>query len=658
MNGVRYWLAVSAIAAATAMATTGLAGAKVTAAEGALPASVGGKAMTRADVETFFDGIMGQRLERDDIAGAVVVVVKNGRVLFEKGYGVADVAGNVAVRADRTVFRVGSISKTFTGTAVMQLVERGKLDLDADVGGYLDFPLARRYPEPITLRRLLTHTAGFEEVAKDFIDPPGAYPKLGDYLRTHQPEQIFRPGTQIGYSNYGVSLAGYIVERRSGEPFETYVAKHIYAPLGMKHSSFAAPLEPALAALAAKDYWKATQPPRTFDYLVLRPAGGMFSTGDDMSRFMIAHLQDGRYGSTRILSERAAREMHTVQWRGHPDAPGIAINFYQDVGNGRFVLTHGGDTCCQHSAVWLVPSEGTGVFLAFNSSGSDFTRIRSAIWRSLLDRYWPSRGTRAKTSPTAEADAKTVAGVYLGMRRADSNVMSMLYALTAWSKVVDNPDGTISLSSSTTYAGTPTKFRPVGNLFFVEVGGAGHTLGFRRDAQGRVVTLIEGSAAGFERENGLLNGAVLTFWFLAAVLVSTFWLLLWPVGALVRLRFKRPLRDELDAPARRRRLIVLGATIAAVGLVFGFLIFCSVTLANFQLALLSPRTDPLLRVFQLLAIGVVLGAAYAVRAAVLAWRKREGALIHRLALTAATVSLAVLALFVLSYHVLSPSLAY
>jgi len=113
---------------------------------------------------------------------------------------------------------------------------------------------------------------------------------------------------------------------------------------------------PNLEPLASREYWLASEPPRELEYLTRRPAGGMFSTADDMAHYMIAHLQDGRYADQRILKEATAHAMHTIQWRGNPGAPGIAIVFYQDIGNGRFVLQHGGDLACQHSNLWLVPS--------------------------------------------------------------------------------------------------------------------------------------------------------------------------------------------------------------------------------------------------------------------------------------------------------------
>ncbi|MGH9368955.1 MAG: serine hydrolase domain-containing protein, partial [Thermoanaerobaculia bacterium] len=175
--------------------------------------------MTAADVEAFLEGLVPTQLAREDIAGAVVVVVKDGKVLFGKGYGFADVEKRRPVSVEETLFRPGSTSKLFTWTAVMQLYEQGKLDLDRDVNGYLDFKIPEAFGKPITLRDILTHTPGFEDYAKDlFVSEASQIKPLGAYLASHLPRRIFAPGTTPAYSNYATALAGYVVERVSGKP--------------------------------------------------------------------------------------------------------------------------------------------------------------------------------------------------------------------------------------------------------------------------------------------------------------------------------------------------------------------------------------------------------------------------------------------------------
>jgi CubicO group peptidase (beta-lactamase class C family) len=199
--------------------------------------------MTASDVEAFLDGLVPMQLQREDIAGAVVVVVKDGKVLVSKGYGFTDVKKRTPVSPDATLFRPGSISKTFTWTAVMQLVEQGKLDLDRDINEYLDFQVPHTFGRPVTLRNLMTHTAGFEEVIKDLaVDRADDLPSLQAFIKAHQPNQIYAPGTIPAYSNYGADLAGYIVQRVSGLPFEQYLQQNIFGPLGMTRATFVQPL--------------------------------------------------------------------------------------------------------------------------------------------------------------------------------------------------------------------------------------------------------------------------------------------------------------------------------------------------------------------------------------------------------------------------------
>src|SRR5262249_1443685 len=199
----------------------------------------GTRALTREDVEAYFDAFFPDALPRAAIPGAVVVVVKDGKVLLEKGYGFSDIKTRAPVDPARTLFRPGSISKLFTWTAVMQLVEQGKLDLDRDVNDYLDFQIPATFPKPITMRNLMTHTAGFEEHIKGLmVDDPARLLPLRTALIDSLPKRIYPPGEVSAYSNYGASLAGYIVQRVSGEKFEEYIAHHIFGPLHMEHSTF------------------------------------------------------------------------------------------------------------------------------------------------------------------------------------------------------------------------------------------------------------------------------------------------------------------------------------------------------------------------------------------------------------------------------------
>src|SRR5258708_11398819 len=274
---------------------------------------------------------MPSQLEREDIAGAVVAVVRDGKVLFAKGYGFSDVEKHKPILPAETLFRPGSISKLFTWTSVMQLVEQGKLDLDRDVNEYLDYKIPPAFGKPITLRNIMTHTPGFEDTAKElFVADASKMRPLGEYLREHIPARIFPPGVTPAYSNYATAVAGYIVQRVSGKPFEQYVADNLYSPLGMAHTTFVQPLPPNLLPLMSNGYSRASQSAKPFEFVQSFPAGSVSTSAADMCNFMVAHMQDGKFGNAQILKPETAKLMHARQFAADPRLNGMTLGFYEE----------------------------------------------------------------------------------------------------------------------------------------------------------------------------------------------------------------------------------------------------------------------------------------------------------------------------------------
>ncbi len=343
--------AAALLALALALFTVAIARAAAPAAPQASPlpaapaATPAGAPLTAEDLDTWLDGYLPYALRVDDIAGAVVVVVKDGAVVTERGYGFADVAKRTPVDPQLTLFRPGSVSKLFTWTAVMQQVEQGRIDLDADINQYLDFKVTGKDGKPITMRNLMQHTAGFEEQAKGVISASDNLPSYDGLLKQHVPARVFDVGSTPAYSNYGASLAGYIVERVAHEPFDAYIEHHIFEPLDMKHSTFRQPLPPQLVPLMATGYRLASGEPQPFEYVGPAPAGSASSSGEDMAHFMIAHLQNGEYHGNRILKAETAALMHNSPY---PDAIGpldrMELGFFETNINGREVIAHLGDT--------------------------------------------------------------------------------------------------------------------------------------------------------------------------------------------------------------------------------------------------------------------------------------------------------------------------
>lgn len=294
-----------------------------------LPPAPDVERLTRADVEAFFDGFLPYALADGGIPGAVVVVVADGEIVLQKGYGYSDLEARTPVDPASTLFRPGSVSKLFTWTAVMQLVESGQIDLDVDVNEYLDFEIpSRDGGKPITMRDIMTHTPGFEERVKKLITPdPENVEPLGEFLKVWVPTRIFPAGTTPAYSNYATGLAGHIVERVSGQSFDDYMDEHIFEPLGMENSTFRQPLPDRLADQMSNGYASTAGEPQPFEIVNPAPAGSLSSTGTDMAKFMIAHLQNGEYQGVRILEAGTARRMHTTMLTMMPPLNRMALGF-------------------------------------------------------------------------------------------------------------------------------------------------------------------------------------------------------------------------------------------------------------------------------------------------------------------------------------------
>jgi CubicO group peptidase (beta-lactamase class C family) len=493
----------------------------------------GGFAMTAADVEAFLDGILPQQLERENIAGATVAVVKDGKLLFSKGYGYSDVATKKPVLPDSTLFRPGSISKLFTWTAVMQMYEQGKLDLDADVNQYLDFKIPDAYAAPITLKHIMTHTAGFEEQVKDLFSVGNVTPNLGEYLKTHIPDRIYPPGTTPAYSNYATALAGYMVERVSGQPFNDYVAEHIFKPLQMNRSTFVQPLPSEMVSNMSTGYRLASDSePVPFEVVVPFPAGSLSSTAADMSQFMLAHLQEGQLGGAQILKPETARLMHSRLFGLDPAANAMCYGFYEESRNGHRIIGHGGDTIAFHSDLHLIPDTGVGFYVSYNSGGKGEASSRTMVWEAFLDRYYPFTPTAASAPESAKQDAQTVSGNYEISRRSEGSFLKTA-SLLGQATVAANEDATITVSGLNDPDGVPKRWQAISPMTYRDVNGQ-DLLIFKPDATGNMQIVLPYPFMVFQRVGPWENGKILMPILVVSLLIMLLTLLLTPVAWLVR----------------------------------------------------------------------------------------------------------------------------
>lgn len=559
------------------------------------PAPTAPAAMTAQDIDAFLDGVVPLQLKEQNIAGAVVIVVKDGKVLYAKGYGYSDVKNKKPVTTDATLFRPGSTSKLFTWTAVMQLVQQGKIDLDRNVNDYLDFKIPDTYPQPITMRNLMTHTPGFEESIQDLIvDNPKDMEPLGKYLKTHVPARVFPPGTTGAYSNYGAALASYIVQRVSGVPFDEYIEKNIFAPLNMQHSTFREPLPANLKPLMSNGYKLASGKPQPFEFVLPTGAGGMSTTAEDISHFMLAHLQGGEYNGVSILQPATVAEMHTRQQYGeNPATSGMCLGFYEESRNGHRIIGHGGDTIFFHSNLHLIPDANFGFFVSYNSAGKGGISPRDALWDQFLDRYFPYTIPAASPVANAVQDAKLVAGQYSVSRGGFTNIFSftqLLGELTISAK----PDGTIITDDMKTLAGEPRQWKEIAPLVYRSTDGQS-LLAFQRNANGGLRASIDYPFMVFDRVSFLNSKSFNMVLLFFVPIVTLFAFLSWPIAAWIRKHYHRPL---VLTPVQRRSYIALHI-VCLLDVVFylGWLILLSRLGEGF--ALFSSHMDPVLRLIQI-----------------------------------------------------------
>ncbi len=550
-------------------------------------------ALTASDVNAWLDGYMPYALKTGDIAGAVVVIVKDGKILAERGYGYSDVTKRIPVDPALTLFRPGSVSKLLTWTAVMQQVEQGKIDLDADINRYLDFKIPPREGKPVTMRNLMTHTGGFEDHAKYILSADSAMiPPYDAILKKSVPNRIFAPGTTPAYSNYGASLAGYIVQRVSGESFYDYIDHHILEPLDMKHSSFRQPLPLALRPLMSKAYKLGSGKPLGYEFIGPAPAGSMASTGEDMGHFMIAHLQNGAYEGRQILKPETAEMMHNSPLTILPPLDRMELGFFETNVNGREIIGHLGDTQSFHTSLHLFLKEGVGFYASFNSPGKAGAvgALRGAVFEDFADRYFPGTENIAPIDPKTSAEhVKAMAGRWDASRRTESSFLSIA-SLLGQLKIGATPDGSL-LVPLPGLNGAPRQW--IETAPYVWRDKDSHMRLAAKVVDGKVSRLSFDEVSPFtvyDRPPWYKNAGLLVPLLLASLSALLITALLWPVRALVRRNYGAAL--ALEPRALRAYRFSRIAAIAILAALTAWALWLTIALGD--LGNLTDRLDPML----------------------------------------------------------------
>ena len=585
-----------------------------------IPVTIGSHPLTADDAGAWLDGLFPYGLAKNNLAAAVVVVVKDGQILVSRGYGYADIAANKKVDPATTLFRPGSISKTFLWTAVMQLVEQGKLNLDADVNQYLDFTIAPRDGKPITMRDLMTHTPGFEETLKNLFSHDDQLPMSNEaWLKEWVPERVFAPGEVSAYSNYGAALAGYIVQRVSGQPFDEYIEQHIYQPLGMQHATFRQPLPANLRGDMAKSYASASTPPKSFEMVVSDPAGGMSVSGEDMARFMIAHLQNGTYNNVQILRPETAKAMHDFTHYSVPGLMPMALGFYHMDRNGQTIIGHGGDTELFHSGMMLFLQQNVGIFVSID--GDKDGGLRKQLLDGFTDRYFPALPQLPQpTLGTARAHGMLLAGRYIGSRGSFDNFLS-IGNLLSQPKIFMTPDGTLITPDFKNMAGQPRHWREVKPFLWLDDVSGSHLGALMQNGKLRWISFDEASPVAVWMPVSFWQSAAWNLPLLyLSLLVFLLTALLWPVAALVRYRCGK----AFALMGVARRWYRLSRVVAILHLLFAAGWLLALLQLNIGIAHFNNAFDGTLRLIQLIGVLAILGTIAVVMNAVCAWRQPSG----------------------------------
>ncbi|HXM01041.1 MAG TPA: serine hydrolase [Chthoniobacterales bacterium] len=612
--------------------------------------------LTAGDLGPFVEGLMNAELAWHDIAGGVVTVVKDGQILLCKGFGYSDFARRQTVVPDRTLFRPGSITKLFTAIAVMQLVEAGKIDLDRDINDYLDFKIPATFLQPITMRNLLTHTAGFDMRLRNlFVSRREELQPLRDYLIAEMPDRLFSPGAVPAYSNYGLSLAGYIVERVSGVPFKEYVRYQIFRPLQMEHSTFDQPLPEDLLPDMSNGYKTASDPAGGFEFIQAVPAGALSTTGVDMGRFMAALLNQGALEGAQIISQDSLQKMEDRVLVLDPKLNAMGLVFMERRPSSPRIIGHGGDSVYFHSDLILIPEQRVGFFVSLNTAGTNGHLIPEQIVQAFLDRYYPAPPGTTEPISSQSKDADLVKGFYQASTRSDSTFLRFA-TLVQQLNVTADANGVLTIDLLKDGRGSAIRWQEIAPLIYREINGE-QMIGFRHGANEQISDLVPTWPIAVFQKVSLTQSRSFVFWLVGPAFgLIAITALLFPLAMIVRGRYKRPL---FEANAGATVLYLFSRLWCLIIVAFAVAVYLFLTSITGNVSQISSSQDRWLDTIHWLA-WIGLGGAVVVMgiATLYFWIGQYGTLLNRLHTFLLLAASGVLLWFGQTYHFMDSSLRF
>ena len=575
----------------------------------------------KAEIASFTDSLVEHQIKKN-IAGATVSVVKDGEIIHLQGYGLADVEQDIAVDPERHLFRIGSISKMFIWTSIMQLVEEGKVNLDDDITKYMDLEIPQTFAEPITIKHLMTHTPGFEDrIIGLFGRDASTIRPLSEILNIQLPERVYPSEVAAAYSNHGTGMAQYIVERISGMEFHDYVTQHILVPLEMEHTTFMQPVPEHMKEDLSRGYVYANDKfiAMDFEYVPMYGVGACSSTAEDMANFMITHLQLGTFKDQQILVRATAQMMQSPAFYNHPRVNPMRYGFMDVSQNGVTIIGHGGDTGWFHSLMALYPEENLGVFISFNSQSGGPAYMKFV--EAFTDRFFPE-----KVAPIQPAlDAKSLnqyAGFYMS-NRYPHTTMAKVAKLAISSKLEVTKEGFLKSN----FLGDEKHWIPVDDEIFRDRD-SNEILVFTKNEAGNIANLYIGMLPifMFEKAGGIDNPfyhlVILGLLVVFVLFTSIFWIIKYFVR-----RLKKRTRKEGGLTVGSKRISTL---VTILWILFLAILITGIAMDPLALVYEVPVLVKISLIFPVLIALLLLIMVYNV---VITWKNSDVRLINKLYLT-------------------------
>ncbi len=597
--------------------------------------AVAQNAPPRAAIDSFAQAFLSSRVG-PEVGSASLVVVHGDSVLYLRSFGLAQPRRQVAATPDGTIYQVGSNSKLFVTTAAMQLVEQGRLRLDADINRYLGDLQVDGGGAPVTMAQLLTHTSGIEDrkLGRTQAREDGPILPLGEFFRRFPPHRAFPGGQELNYSGNAMALAAHVIEQISGEPFDQYAAQHIFLPLGMHSATFHQPLPDSLLARRAA---MPNLPP-----LIAYPAGGLAMTTADMGRFLIAQLNGGAVGGTAILKPETVALMQRHHFPADTSLPGIGYGFFETKLGGRRALLHTGDY--QHiSVLCLIPEAKLGFFLVVNPMAELREPLLTIFLSSFADRFLrPAPAPPAAPAPAAEVPA-TVASGLVGFYRdhaipatsLERFFVGLLFGEGDARVTYDADRKTLLFQPPDA---EPLPLTPLGDgRFRTTDEKLGAQLEFRMAGDRAAALYVSAGALGaytFGRIPGLLSQRIQVGFFLGTLGLFSLWLL----TVLIRFGRARLSRAPVGSGARRdERVPLWAASVTALFGAGGFVLFSLLGLSVPSVAMMT-GIPAAFRALPLAFTAACLSAVALPYALASVWRRGTFGLALRLLFTATALA--------------------